>query len=88
MANNARPEVLVTDLSIQRRRDGFELAGRLRRCLPHLQCVITEDCDSNGHPGSTGEYAWIQTFKRPFSMIQFVGAVDEAVRHTSRQSRE
>ncbi len=88
LATNARPDVLVSDLSIHRRRDGMELAGELRRHLPHLRCVIMGDCDSNGHLASAGRHAWIQTFKRPFSMIQFAGAVDAAVHHTSRQRRE
>ncbi len=88
LGNNSKPKVLVTDLSIHRRRDGLELANELRRGLPELQCVLTGDCDSNGHLASAATRAWIQTVKRPFSMIQFVGAVDAAVHHISRSPRE
>ena len=88
LANSSRPKVLVADLSIHRRCDGLELAGELQRRLPQLRCVITGDCDSSGHSASTETCAWLQTIKRPFSMIQFIGVVDAAVHHTSRQRRE
>ena len=85
-ATKSPPGVLVADLAIHCRGDGMELASELRRRVPHLRCVLTTDGETNVHAGGAGRDDWVRTFKRPFSMIEFVGAVDEAIRHTAGQT--
>lgn len=74
--------VLITDVDLGSQRNGLDLARDLRDKVPHLQCIAVGDKGVRGSQGAAAPDRWLQIVDRPFSMIQFVGAVDHALQST------
>jgi len=85
-AKREPPHVLVTDSVINARTDGMALARRLKRRLPSMRCLLVQDDPLTKAAGAGGCSEWVYLFKRPFSMVRFAAATDDALRRVARDS--
>ena len=73
------PMLLITDFSISQTGDGFEFAVAMRDRFRQLQCIVTGDTDVADYIHAAKDMAWLQIFRRPFSMVGFMTGVIRAL---------
>jgi DNA-binding response OmpR family regulator len=90
VARTTRPQLLVTDLGGDESEDGWSLARRLRREMPRMRCLLVHPPHVEELPEPESdpdlEAGWVCRFPRPFSMVQFAAAADQAMRRVATES--
>jgi DNA-binding NtrC family response regulator len=90
VARTTRPHLLVTDLGGDESEDGWSLARRLKREIPRMRCLLVHPPHVEELPEPEFdpdlEAGWVCRFPRPFSMVQFAAAADQAMREVATES--
>ena len=90
MARASLPYLLVVDLQGGQREDGWSLACRLKREIPSMRCLLVHPPNVEELPGPDFDpdlgTGWVCRFCRPFSMVQFAAAVDQAMLQAAKET--